>query len=113
LDGHNLDLDALLHPSQIYEEPSDVVNDPNLSLNEKRALLASWASDACAVEASPALRKHPCGRIVAFDAIMDALRALDRQARATDFGRRQRLQQRRSLFGRGAGGQGEHCSPLH
>ena len=50
------DLDALLHPAQAFEHPSDVVNDPDLTLNEKRAILASWASDACAIEAAPALR---------------------------------------------------------
>ena len=79
-DDRNLELDALLHPSRIYEKPSDVVNDPALSLNEKRAILASWASDACSVEAAPALRKNPWGRVVPFDEIMDALRILDTQA---------------------------------
>jgi hypothetical protein len=44
------DLDALLHPSQAFERPSEVVKDPDLTLNEKRAILASWASDACAIE---------------------------------------------------------------
>ena len=43
-----LDLDSILHPAQALEHPSQVVNDPNLTLNEKRAILASWASDACA-----------------------------------------------------------------
>ena len=41
---------ALLHPAQAFSHPSDVVNDPDLTLNEKRAILASWASDACAVD---------------------------------------------------------------
>ena len=45
------DLDELLHPAQAFDRPSEVVNDPDLTLNEKRAILASWASDACAVEA--------------------------------------------------------------
>ena len=53
------DLDALLHPSQAFEHPSEVVKDPDLTPNEKRAILASWASDACAVEAAPALRRPP------------------------------------------------------
>ena len=48
----------LLHPAQAFEHPSQVVNDPDLTLNEKRAILASWASDACAPEASPHLRPH-------------------------------------------------------
>jgi hypothetical protein len=80
--GDACDLDKLLHPSQAFERPADVVNDPDLSLNEKRAILASWASDACAVEAVPALRRPPGGkRLVRFDEVMEALRALDEQAR--------------------------------
>jgi hypothetical protein len=76
------DLDALLHPAQAFENVSDVVNDPDLTLNEKRAILASWASDACAMEAAPALRCIPGQeKPVRFDDVMDALRALDREAR--------------------------------
>ena len=76
------DLDSLLHPSHAFDRPSDVVSDPTLSLNEKRAILASWASDACAVEAMPALRRTPGRRhLVRFDEVMEALRALDEQAR--------------------------------
>src|SRR5215210_27688 len=75
------DLDALLHPAQAYDHPDDVANDPDLSLNEKRAILASWASDACAVEAAPALRCAPGGkRVVSFDEVMEALRGLDQDA---------------------------------
>ena len=55
----DLDLDALLHPAQAFKHPRDVVGDLDLTLNEKRAILASWASDACAVEAAPALRHVP------------------------------------------------------
>src|SRR3954467_115574 len=77
------DFNELLHPAQAFEHPAEVVNDPDLSLNEKRALLASWASDACAIEAAPALRNSPTGRVVEFDEIMDALRTLDRQAQAS------------------------------
>jgi hypothetical protein len=71
------DLDALLHPSKAFRHPSDVLNDADLSLQEKRAILASWASDVCAIEAAPAWRRNPSGRVVSFDDIMDALRALD------------------------------------
>jgi hypothetical protein len=44
--------------------PRNVVGDPDLTLNEKRAILAAWASDAwasdaCAVEAAPTLRQPP------------------------------------------------------
>jgi hypothetical protein len=78
------DLDALLRPSQAFEHPSEVVADPDLTLDEKRAILASWASDACAIEAGPAWRRLPGGnRPVHFDEVMDALRALDDEARQT------------------------------
>ena len=78
------DLDTLLHPAQAFEHPMRVVTDPDLTLSEKRAILASWASDACAVEAAPALRLVPgAGRTVEFDEVMDALRALDRLAAGT------------------------------
>ena len=56
------DLDCFLHPAQAFEHPSNVVHDPDLTLNEKRAILASWASDACAIEAAPALRYAPGGK---------------------------------------------------
>ena len=80
-DPLNLDLDDLLHPAQAFEHPDDVVNDADLTLNEKRAILASWASDACAVEAAPALRCAPGGRRpVSVDEILEALRSLDRAA---------------------------------
>jgi hypothetical protein len=73
------DLDALLHPAKAFAHPVDVVSDPDLTLNEKRAILASWASDACAVEATPELRSTATGGLVRWDDIMDALRELDRQ----------------------------------
>jgi hypothetical protein len=60
----------------------DVVADPDLTLQEKRAILASWASDACAVEAAPDLRRPPSAPTVRFDDIMDALKRLDGEAAA-------------------------------
>ncbi len=82
LDRHDdtFDLTTLLHPAQAFAQPVDVVDDPDLTLSEKRAILAAWASDACAVEAVPALRRAPGHAPVQFDDIMDALRLLDRQA---------------------------------
>jgi hypothetical protein len=77
----DFDIDNLLHPALAFQHPQHVIDDPDLTLNEKRAILASWAFDACAIEAAPALRQ-PLGpeRPVRFDDIMDALRTLDRQA---------------------------------
>jgi hypothetical protein len=88
----------LLHPAQAFEHPSHVVNDPDLTLNEKRAILASWASDACAPEAAPHLRCAPGGKQpVLFDDVMEALRTLDKQANEKDSARYRRVL-RRSRF---------------
>jgi hypothetical protein len=81
------DLNDLLHPAQAFESPAAVLKDPDLIINEKRASLASWASDACAVEAAPDLRAAPSGRIVRFDEIMEALRALDKEANGATYRR--------------------------
>jgi hypothetical protein len=82
--GVNFELDELLHPAQAFDHPFEGVNDPDLTLNEKRAILASWASDACAVEAAPELRVGPTA-VVRFDDIMEALRTLDRQANGSRY----------------------------
>jgi hypothetical protein len=71
------DFDALLHLARAYEHPRDVVADDDLTLYEKRAILSSWASDACAVEDFPELREVSGVAAVKFDDIMDALRELD------------------------------------
>jgi len=73
-----LDLDALLHPAQAFAHPADVVNDDDLTLAEKRAILASWASDASAIASCPALRAPEGLRApVSIDAILEALCELD------------------------------------
>jgi hypothetical protein len=86
------EFDDLLHPAQAFGHPQDVVKDPDLTLDEKRAILAAWASDACAVEASPALRRAGANaRAVDVGDIFDALRWLDRQSRdpSSSWARRQ------------------------
>jgi len=70
-------LDRLLHPAGAFRTPMDVVNDPDMTVQEKRAILASWASDACAVEEEPELRQPAPAAVVRFDDIMDALKHLD------------------------------------
>ena len=78
------EVDQLLHPSRFYARPGDVVADDLLSIDERRAILASWASDACAVESNPALRRPPHSSApLTFDEIMDALTQLDRVRRET------------------------------
>ena len=104
----SFDLDHLLHPAQAFSHPPDIVNDPDLTLNEKRAILASWASDACAIESVPGLRRAPAkgGQPVTFDEIMDALRALDMQAMEAS-GRYRRVLRKRRIFGVGQRGHGQ------
>ena len=100
----NFDLDRLLHPAQAFEHPSDVVNDSDLTLNEKRTILASWASDACALEATPHLRAAPSKHPVPYDEVIEALRLLDAvshdrcrdRARYRGFAPRSRLNRRHS-----------------
>ena len=76
----DLDLDCFLHPARAFRTPMDVVTDPDMTVQEKRAVLASWASDACAVEAAPDLPHPPSASIVRFDDIMEALKQLDGEA---------------------------------
>lgn len=73
----DFDLDRFLHPAGAFRTPLEVVEDPDMTTQEKRAILASWASDACAVEAAPELRQPPSAPVVRFDEIIDALKRLD------------------------------------
>ena len=69
--------DELLYPSGRYADPQGILNDQNLTLERKRATLALWASDACAVEGTPGSRRVPgSGRVVGVDEILEALCAL-------------------------------------
>ena len=98
------DLDQLLHPARAFNSPMDVVHDPDLTTQEKRAILASWASDACAVD--PELRKPPAGPLVSFDDVMDALKALDGEATKQPHYRKlvNRARRIKDLYGRDRGG---------
>jgi hypothetical protein len=61
-----------------FRDPFDVVRHPQLEPEVKRAILASWASDAHAVENQPALRQPPgLDRPLHYDDVMAALRNLD------------------------------------
>ena len=80
--GVNFELDELLHPAQAFDHPSEVVNDPDLTLNEKRAILASWASDACAIEAAPELRTGPKPRSASTTSWMRCARSINRRTAA-------------------------------
>lgn len=75
-------LERWLRPAVGFVHPSDVLKDPGLSLSEKRAVLASWASDASSVRDEPTMRwllgtPEP----VPLGDVREALLRLDRSAR--------------------------------
>jgi hypothetical protein len=86
----------------IYIHPDDVANDPELTLAEKRAILASWISDARAVENVPSLRRLDSGAVVEVDAILRALVVLDECSpdRRVDFKRLRPSGRRRGVISR-------------
>jgi hypothetical protein len=102
------DIEALLHPSRAFRHPLDVVRDADMTLAEKRSVLASWASDACANESNPALRASATGNVVNYDDIIDALQSLDAgqsvDASTYAFKRRQRRRRWSDWKGRKRGG---------
>ena len=55
----------------------EVLDHPSMGVAEKRALLASWASDANVVPGAPSLRQLNDGSLVAIDEILRALKSLD------------------------------------
>ncbi|MFF0924427.1 hypothetical protein ACFYE8_33035 [Rhizobium leguminosarum] len=74
----------LLHPAMHFDHPRGVLMADNISKDEKRAILASWASDICAIESMPAWRRYPgTERIVAYDEVVAALKALDGDDQST------------------------------
>lgn len=77
-DDNVFDLNALLRPGTVFDHPRDVLADSSLSISEKRAILASWASDASSIASCPALRA-PVGlkAPVTIDEILEALWELD------------------------------------
>jgi hypothetical protein len=68
---------AAPYRAAIYTHPSDVTSNPKLTTAEKRAILASWISDALAVENAPSSRQRDSGAVVEVDPILQALVLLD------------------------------------
>jgi hypothetical protein len=68
---------ALPHGAAIYTHPEDVTSDTTLTTAEKRAVLASWISDARAVENAPSSRRLDSGAVLEVEAIRQALVSLD------------------------------------
>ncbi|MBY4593239.1 MULTISPECIES: hypothetical protein [Rhizobium] len=71
---------AVLVQGMQLKRPIDVVREPSLSVDDKRTILAAWASDYYAVESKPALRQVP-GTLepVSIDEVQSALKELDRR----------------------------------
>jgi len=66
----------------LFGHPDDLVSDTRLTTEEKRVLLASWASDANALPYVPSLRQLPDGSIIKVDEIDPACpEALDATTR--------------------------------
>ncbi len=91
-DDNIVDFNALLHPGTVFGHPKDVLAARSLSTSEKRAILASWASDASAIASclslrAPAELKAP----VTIDEILEALCELDGGPRNPPGGRPNRL----------------------
>jgi len=61
--------------------PAEVMANTMLNIAEKRALIASWVSDANAVDSQPTLRRLPNGDTIEVDELIGALTRLDEEAR--------------------------------
>jgi hypothetical protein len=91
-DDSVFDINALLHPGTVFDHPRDVVADASLSVSEKRAILASWASDASSIASCPSLRAPASLKApVTIDEILQALCELDGGPRNPPGGKPNRL----------------------
>jgi hypothetical protein len=110
----------LLHPEKHFNHPQDVLAAEHIGTDEKRAILASWASDMFAIESIPTLRLYPgMEKAVSYDEILDALKSLDEENRQPagrgssvsgtfpkTYPRRTRASLRRAIGGARPAGQG-------
>jgi hypothetical protein len=69
--------DFLAAPILNLHHPSEVLAHPDLNADERRAILAGWASDVHAVEDAPWLRQLENGARISIDEILLALSRLD------------------------------------
>ena len=84
VEGHTATIDTatLLHPADAFAHPMDVVDDCDLTSYEKRAILSSWAADACAVP-EPGRRTTA----VSFDDLLNALHLVESEPEPADDGK--------------------------
>jgi hypothetical protein len=77
----------ILYPGMHFDHPRDVLAAEQIAKDEKRAILASWASDICAIDSLPSLRRFPgMDHAVTYDDILDALKTLDKEAQPVNAG---------------------------
>ncbi|MBY4618057.1 MULTISPECIES: hypothetical protein [Rhizobium] len=71
---------AVLLQGMQLQRPIDVVRAPALSVDDKRTILAAWASDFYAIDSKPALRQVPgMPEPISIDEVQSALKELDRR----------------------------------
>ena len=87
-EGGTLPIDWLVTPGLGFSHPNEVLDHPELSPAEQRAILASWASDARALEEAHLMRCLDNGSIVTLAEVLHALRKLDAQTAFRPDGRR-------------------------
>jgi hypothetical protein len=88
-DDNVYDLNAILHPGSVFDHPRDVLADATLSRSEKRAILASWASEVAATSCRSL--RIPARSVVPIDDILKALSCLDHSPRTPPGGKPVRL----------------------
>jgi hypothetical protein len=73
---------ALVAPGDVFRHPREVLTHPQLTQADKRTILASWASDACALENAPSMRCLIGSRAepVPVDAVLATLAELDEES---------------------------------
>ena len=71
---------AVLLQGMQLKRPIDVVRAPALSVDDKRTILAAWASDFYAIDSKPALRQVPgMPEPISIDEVQSALKELYRR----------------------------------
>jgi hypothetical protein len=71
---------VLMPPGHQVRRPVDVLDAPGLAIDDKRTILAAWASDFYAIGSKPSLRHVPgTAEPVSIDDVQAALRELDRR----------------------------------
>jgi len=74
-----LELTEFLHPAGAFEHPLDVLDDPDLTAYEKRAILSSWLEDHCLGEDRSHLNPRHDDTSARLEDIVDALCDLSSQ----------------------------------